>query len=56
MLTNSLRAKLIVGTVVVQVAILAAMKTLGLNAKIIKAASPTIKATLQTPKGKIELV
>ncbi|HMV86130.1 MAG TPA: VOC family protein [Blastocatellia bacterium] len=37
-------------------AILAAMKTLGLNAKIIKAASPTIKATLQTPKGKIELV
>ncbi len=37
-------------------AILAAMKTLGLNANVTKGASPAIKATLQTPKGKVELI
>lgn len=31
------------------------MKTLGLKAKVSKAAAPAIKATLQTPKGKVEL-
>lgn len=31
------------------------MKTLGLKAKVGKAAAPAIKAMLQTPKGKVEL-
>ncbi len=31
------------------------MKTLGLKAKVGKASAPAIKATLQTPKGKVEL-
>ena len=37
-------------------AITAAMKSLGINAKLSKATAPAIKATLQTPKGKVELV
>jgi hypothetical protein len=37
-------------------AIRAAMKSLGINAKVSKATAPAIKATLQTPKGKVELV
>jgi hypothetical protein len=32
------------------------MKTLGINAKVAKAASPAINVTLKTPKGKIELI
>jgi len=36
-------------------AIAAAMKSLGINAKVGKAPAPAIKATLQTPKGKVEL-
>lgn len=32
-----------------------AMKALGIKAKITKASAPTIKATLKTPKGKVEL-
>lgn len=35
--------------------IAAVMTTLGINAKIAKGASPTIFATLKTPKGKVEL-
>jgi len=37
-------------------AITAAMKSLGINAKVGKATASAIKATLQTPKGKVELV
>lgn len=37
-------------------AVSAVMKNLGLKATVAKAASPTIKAVLQTPKGKLELV
>jgi len=36
-------------------AIRAAMKSLGINADVSKASTPAIKATLQTPKGKVEL-
>jgi hypothetical protein len=35
-------------------AIAAAMKSLGINAKVGNASAPAIKATLQTPKGKVE--
>ncbi len=34
----------------------AMMNTLGLKAKVSKASAPAIKATLQTPKGKVELI
>ncbi|MEO6724090.1 MAG: VOC family protein [Blastocatellia bacterium] len=37
-------------------AITAVTKALGIEAKISKAAAPAIKATLKTPKGKVELV
>ena len=37
-------------------AIKAAMKSLGINANVSKASAPAIKATLQTPKGKVELI
>jgi len=36
-------------------AISAAMRSLGINAKVSKAPAPAIGATLQTPKGKVEL-
>jgi hypothetical protein len=37
-------------------AITTAMKTLGINAKVAKGASPVIRTALNTPKGKVELI
>lgn len=37
-------------------ALTAVMKTLGINGKVAKGASPVIKTTLDTPKGKVELI
>ncbi|MBS1789310.1 MAG: VOC family protein [Acidobacteria bacterium] len=34
----------------------AVMKTLGISANVAKASSPSIKATLKTPKGKVQLI
>ena len=36
-------------------ALTAVMKTLGIKGKVAKGASPVIKASLNTPKGKVEL-